>query len=93
MAAVATEVMNVMITSGHLTDMAAIPVPLFVLPYAAPKALETMAAEAPMTVKKEVSSRGEAMAELCEAARRGESCEQCVMKNGKRPILIAKYGL
>lgn len=48
--------MDFMISSGLMTDMAAIPVPLFAVPYAAPKALKTMAAEAPITAKKEAYS-------------------------------------
>lgn len=36
--AMTTGMMDFMISSGLMTDMAAIPVPLFAVPYAAPKA-------------------------------------------------------
>lgn len=57
-----------MMSSGLMTDIAAIPVPLFAVPYAAPKALKTMADEAPITAKKEAYS-GLALEDM--AARAG----------------------
>lgn len=50
--AMTTGMMDFMISSGLIMDMAAIPVPDFAVPYAAPKALKTMAEAAPMTPKK-----------------------------------------
>ena len=44
--------MDFMISSGRMTDMAAMPVPDLAVPYAAPSAEKTMAAVAPMTPKK-----------------------------------------
>jgi hypothetical protein len=49
-----TGIMDFMIRSGLITLMAAIPVPDFAVPYAAPNALKTTADVAPMTPKKEV---------------------------------------
>ena len=43
--------MHFMISSGLITDIAAIPVPDFAVPYAAPSAENTMAADAPITPK------------------------------------------
>lgn len=47
-----TGMMDFMMSSGRMTDMAAIPVPDFAVPYAAPKAEKTMADVAPITPKK-----------------------------------------
>lgn len=44
--------MDFIINSGRMTDMAAIPVPDFAVPYAAPRAEKTIAAAAPITPKK-----------------------------------------
>ena len=41
-----------MISSGLITDIAAIPVPDFAVPYAAPRAENMMAEAAPITPKK-----------------------------------------
>jgi len=43
--------MDFMINSGLMTDMAAIPVPAFAVPYAAPRAENMMAEAAPITPK------------------------------------------
>lgn len=64
-----------------MTDMAAIPVPLFAVPYAAPKALKTMAAEAPITAKKEAYS-GLALEDM--AARAGPGRGEAPLGPGER---------
>ena len=46
-----TGMMDFMINSGLMTDMAAIPVPDLAVPYAAPRAEKTMAEVAPITPK------------------------------------------
>ena len=47
-----TGMMDFIINSGRMTDMAAIPVPDLAVPYAAPMALNTIAEAAPKTPKK-----------------------------------------
>jgi hypothetical protein len=44
--------MDFIMSSGRMTDMAAMPVPDFAVPYAAPSAEKTIAAVAPITPKK-----------------------------------------
>ena len=46
--------MDFTVSSGCMTDMATMLVPLLAMPWAAPRALKTMAAKVPVTVKKEV---------------------------------------